>query len=216
MEKFPKFQGGMRAKPGMMVSSPDGMAFKPNADNKLKGQAMFPDQITLTSSLTNPTAVVFLVMNDACGLNVPFGINVNANSQEFDVSGPATISNLKEFLKSFVGLIDFINYQSDIDGVQDTAQLANNLLFKTVSLKGDVGSYTGAVNAMKRNTQFQRDLQTIYVNGEFALTNNTSLGVSTSQPPVVAATRTVQVVFGFKKWLSYDDYLAMANNNLGN
>ena len=205
--------GGRSGAKPVIVSTPNGNVVV-NSSQKLKGQAMFTDQITLQQTVANGAATMSFTVSDACGLYVSFGINTPAGGVEFDVAGQATIANFKNFLQSFVGVIDWVNYSSDVNGVQDTAQLSNNLLFKTVSLKGDVGSYTVAVKANSRNTQFQRDLQTVYPNGEFAWTTQTSLSVATIAPPNVGEVRTVQITFKFKEWISYEDYMNRADNNL--
>lgn len=198
---------------GTMINTPSGIGLVQGRSVMLKGQAIFPDQITLQQSVAFGSAVVFFVMNDACGLNVAFGVNVNANSSEFDVVGSATITNLKTFLLSYVGIIQWINYTSTINGIEDPTQLGNNLLFRTVSLMGDLGSYTVSVNADKRNTQFQKGLETKYPNGAFCLNSNTSLGVTTSAPPNAGETRVIQIVFKFSEWISYDEFLARNANS---
>lgn len=206
----PKFQRGFAGKP-VLINTPNGNAVM-RGSGKLKGQAKFADQITLEQTVAALAGTNGFVFNDACGLNTSFGQNTFTASVEFDLSGSATANNFREWLKSFVGIVEWINYNSDIDGVADQAQLARNLRFATVSLLGDVQTYIVAVKANQRNTQFQRDMQTVYPNGEWAWTNNTSLGVVTSAP--AAGTRTVTVTFKFSKWLSYSEYIPMSGSQL--
>jgi len=176
---------------------------------KIIGKAVLPDQLTLQGIVAFGGGTNSLIMDDACNLNVSFGINTGAGTQALDVVGSATINNLREFLKTFVGVIEFVNYDSDVPN-----QLNNDITFNDVSLKGDQATYKVSVAASRRNSQFDQGLQTVYINGEFALTDTTSIGIPTSD--VTNPTRTIDVTIKFSEWIATCEYMRRANFGGGN
>lgn len=199
------------------VKTQTGAAAMNGKPDKIKGQVLLPDQFTLRGTVTSAQDFTLFNFNDACGLNVAFGVNTGALSSAFALVGGASADNLRALLQSFVPVIDFINYESTVDGVQNQEQLGNTPRIITTNILGNTDGYIVPVKASQRNTQQQRDMQTFYCNGDLAITPFTSIGVATSPPPApgggATATKLVDLTFGVSQWIPFNQYFALAKNN---
>lgn len=201
-----------------VIQTASGAALINGKPAMLGGQVMLPDQFTLSGTVLSTEATTLFNMNDSYGYNVAFGYNVGANSQQFSLGGGAPLAAFIEQLKSFVPIIEYVNYESTIDGAQNQNQFRNPVRIITTNYLGQTDTYLITVKKFQRNTQNQRDILTYYApNDDLAITPFSSIGVVTSPPPApgggAVAAKLVELTFAVRQWIPINEYLNRSKIN---
>jgi hypothetical protein len=214
MAELVRLPANFQAKGGRMTTSQNGMAVQNGPDPKFGGQVKFSDQIVFQATIAAAAATTLLVFNDSCGLNISFGVNTSATSAELTLTNGLTANNLRQYLQSWMPVIEWVNYQAvfTASGVADQDQLGNDPLITTCNLQRQSDDYLIAVKANQRNTQQQRDIQTYFPNGDLILTPETSIGIPTASDP--ALQKRVSLTFKIAKWISAAEYMRIMKNNV--
>jgi hypothetical protein len=214
MADLVKLPANFQQKNGRVISGQNGMANQPGAEPKFGGQVRFSDQITFQATIAAAAATNLLVFNDSCGLNTSFGINTSANSAELTLTNGLTANNLRQYLQTWLPVIEWVNYQAvfTASGTADQDQLGNDPLITTCNLQRQSDDYLIAVKANQRNTQQQRDIQTYYPNGDLVITPETSIAITTASNALLE--KKVSLTLKISKWISAAEYIRIMKNNV--
>lgn len=169
----------------------------------VKTPDVVPNSFTLGSTLISGSPIRQLYFPDACGMAEKLGSVGGAAAKEFDYTGSYTITQVREFVKSYALICIAWNFDTSNEKI-----LKNNLSRLFPKLDEDEDKKSMFTAPTVSNQQFNADL--LNIKQAFVWTNTTALRLNV---PVTAADETVSFTFSFLDAIPYgqlSDYLANA------